>query len=253
MKASEPDLDLRVVRYFVAVAEHGHFGRAAEALHVTQPSLSRQVRRLEREIGAVLLERIPQGCRLTEAGAAFLPPAKALLHAATEAAAMARAAARPHRVTIGYATNFVVTPAVRELRRRHPDAEVSTVHLAWNEARDALLEHRVDIAVTRLPLRTDRLHVTPLHEEPRVLLVAVGHRLAGARAATLADIADEPMLRSTDPEWDLTTVPLRDVAPSQTVLVTRAGERNPLVARFGAIAVDVLVPPGSAEVTGSER
>ena len=231
MKASEPDLDLRVVRYFVAVAEHGHFGRAAEALHVTQPSLSRQVRRLEREIGAVLLERIPQGCRLTEAGAAFLPPAKALLHA----------------------TNFVVTPAVRELRRRHPDAEVSTVHLAWNEARDALLEHRVDIAVTRLPLRTDRLHVTPLHEEPRVLLVAVGHRLAGARAATLADIADEPMLRSTDPEWDLTTVPLRDVAPSQTVLVTRAGERNPLVARFGAIAVDVLVPPGSAEVTGSER
>ena len=81
----------------------------------------------------------------------------------------------------------------------------------------------------------------------------MGHRLAGARAATLADIADEPMLRSTDPEWDLTTVPLRDVAPSQTVLVTRAGERNPLVARFGAIAVDVLVPPGSAEVTGSER
>jgi len=305
LKASEPDLDLRLVRYFVAVAEHGHFGRAAEALHVTQPSLSRQVRRLEREIGAVLLERIPQGCRLTEAGAAFLPPAKALLHAATEASAMARAAARPHRVTIGYATNLVVTPAVRELRRRHPDAEVSTLHLAWNEARDALLEHRVDIAVTRLPLRTDRLHVTPLHEEPRVLLVAAGHRVAGTRSATLADIADEPMLRSTDPEWDafwrvdprpdgrpapdgplpggaaadrfeavaegravaivpastwgpvqrpdLTTVPLRDVAPGQTVLVTRAGEQNPLVARFGAIAVDVLVPPGSAEVTGSER
>lgn len=293
------DLDLRLVRYFVAVAEHGHFGRAAETLHVAQPSLSRQVRRLEREIGAVLLERTPQGCRPTEAGKVFLPAAKALLLAAAEASATAREVARPHRVRIGYATNFVVTPAVLELRRRHPDAEVMTVHLAWNEARDALLEHRIDVAVTRLPLRTDHLHVTPLFEEPRVLLVAVGHRLAGARSVALADIADDPMPRSADPEWDafwrvdprpdgrrapggpllggvadrfeavaegravaivpastwgpdqrpdLTTVPLRGVAPSQTVLVTRAGEQSPLVVEFGVIAAAVLAPP---ELSGS--
>src|SRR5438128_2496210 len=63
-----PDLELRLVRYFIAVAEQRHFGRAAEALHITQPSLSRQVRRLEEQMGARLLDRTPQGTRLTEAG-----------------------------------------------------------------------------------------------------------------------------------------------------------------------------------------
>ncbi|MGP3971643.1 LysR family transcriptional regulator [Streptomyces sp. 6N223] len=197
------DLDLRLVRYFTVVAEHGHFGRAAEALHVTQPSLSRQVRRLEQQLGARLLDRTPQGSRLTEAGEVFLPRARALLRNAAQAAAHARAAAEPRRITIGYTSGLIVTPAVRELRRRHPDADVHTLHLAWSEPRAALLDHRVDVAVARLPFPTDKLHVTVLYDEPRLLLVPVDHRLAGKESVTLDDIADEPLPRMPSaPDWD---------------------------------------------------
>ncbi|QKV73213.1 LysR family transcriptional regulator [Amycolatopsis sp. Hca4] len=196
------DLDLRLVRYFAAVAEHRHFGRAAAALHTTQPSLSRQIRRLEGQLGARLLDRTPQGTRLTRAGEVFLPRAKELLDSAEQAAASTRAAAAPSRVTIGYRTNLFVTAAARELRHRHPEAEVLTQHLGWTETRAALLEHRVDVAVTRLPLRTDGLRVTPLYEEERVLLVSADHRLAGRESVTLADFADEPLPRLDDPEWN---------------------------------------------------
>ncbi|MER5345254.1 LysR family transcriptional regulator [Streptomyces mirabilis] len=196
------DLDLRLVRYFTVVAEHRHFGRAATALCIAQPSLSRQIRRLEQQLGARLLDRTPQGSRLTEAGEVFLPQAKALLRSATQAAARTRAAARPGRVTIGYTSGLIVTPAVREMRRLHPDAEVVAQHLVWNDAHAALVEHRVDVAVTRLPMRTDQLHVTILYDEPRVLLVPVDHRLAGKESVTLDDIADEPLPRVSDSSWN---------------------------------------------------
>ncbi|GAA3590854.1 LysR family transcriptional regulator [Nonomuraea rosea] len=197
------DLDLRLVRCFAVVAEHRHFGRAAVVLHLTQPSLSRQIRRLEQQLGARLLDRTPQGSRLTEAGEVFLPLAKTLLRSAAQAAARTRAAAQPSRITIGYTAGLIITPAVRELRHRHPDADVRTMHLAWNEPREALLDHRVDAAVTRLPFPTDRLHVTILYDEPRVLLVPLDHRLAGKESITLDDIADEPLprLRQSDPAW----------------------------------------------------
>ena len=203
---SEPssvDLDLRLVRYFVEVADHRHFGRAAAALRVAQPSLSRQIRRLEQQLGARLLDRTPQGTQLTDAGAAFLPSAKALLRSAARAAAQARAAGHPSRITVGYTAGLIVTPAVRELRRQHPDADVHAVHLGWTEAREALLGHRVDAVVARLPFPTDQLHVTILYDEPRVLVVPLDHRLAGKESITLDDIADEPMprMRDSDPAW----------------------------------------------------
>ncbi|WIV55758.1 LysR family transcriptional regulator [Amycolatopsis nalaikhensis] len=198
----EPDLDLRLVRGFTVVAERGHFGRAAAELHLTQSSLSRQIVRLEQQVGARLLDRTPQGTRLTEAGEAFLPLAVELLRTAAGAAAHARSVARPRRITVGYMANLIVTPAVRELRHRHPDAEVRTKHLEWDDSRAALLEHRVDVAVLRLPLRTGGLHVTVLYDEPRVLLVSSEHRLAGKESVTLDDIADEPLPRAADPEWD---------------------------------------------------
>ncbi|MFE0111464.1 LysR family transcriptional regulator, partial [Amycolatopsis sp. NPDC059019] len=112
------DLELRLIRYFIAVAEHGQFSRAAAALHIGQPSLSRQIRGLEHQLGVRLLERTPRGTRLSEAGEAFLPKAKALLRAADEAAAGARAAAAPGRVCVGFSGWVIVTPATTALRRR---------------------------------------------------------------------------------------------------------------------------------------
>jgi DNA-binding transcriptional LysR family regulator len=196
------DLDLRLVRCFTVVAEHGHFGRAATELHLTPSSLSRQIGRLEQQVGARLLDRTPQGSKLTEAGEVFLPLARALLRSATQATARAQAAARPSRITVGYIANIIVTPAVRELRHRHPDADVRTLHLGWHEPREALLDHRVDVAVARLPFATDQLHVTVLYDEPRVLVVPLDHRLAGKESVTLDDIADEPLPRAFDPEWN---------------------------------------------------
>src|SRR5271168_2059670 len=197
------DLDLRLVRYFVVVADHRHFGRAAIALRVAQPSLSRQIRRLEQQLGARLLDRTPQGTQLTEAGEVFLPRAKALLRSAVQATAQARAAAQPSRIIVGYTRGLIVTPAVRELRREHPDADVQVTHVDWDQARNALLDHRVDALVTRLPFPTDQLHVTVLYAEPRVVAIPIDHRLAGRESVTLDDIADEPMprLRHSDPAW----------------------------------------------------
>src|ERR1700748_625768 len=107
------DLDLRLVGYFVVVAEHRQFSRAATALRVAQPSLSRQIRRLEQQLGVRLLDRTPQGTRLTEAGDVFLPRAKALLRSASQTIAQVRCAAQPSRITIGYTTSKIITPAVR--------------------------------------------------------------------------------------------------------------------------------------------
>jgi len=193
------DLDLRLVRCFTVVAEELHFGRAAAVLHLAQPSLSRHVRRLEGELGVRLFDRTTQGTQLTEAGAAFLPRAEALLRSAAEATSVARAAGHPSRIVIGYMTGLIVTPAVRA---RHPDADVHHSFLGWGEMPAALLEHRVDVVVGRFPFATEGLTVTVLFEEPRVLLMPVGHRLAGKEYVTLDDIADEPVPRFPDPEFN---------------------------------------------------
>ncbi|MEV6759091.1 LysR substrate-binding domain-containing protein [Streptomyces sp. NPDC051105] len=191
------DVELRLVRYFTVVAEELHFGRAAESLHLAQPSLSRQIRRLERELGVRLLDRTPRGTRLTEAGETFLPQARELLRSAARAAASARSAAAHGPFTVGYTTHQIVTPAVRELRQRHPEADVRTLHVDWSEPRAALLDHRVDVVVTRFLFTADDLDITVLYDEPRVLLVPLGHRLAGKESVTLADFADEPLPRFT--------------------------------------------------------
>jgi len=242
---------LRLVRYFTVVAEHQHFGRAAEALHVAQPSLSRQIRHLEQQLGARLLDRTPQGSRLTEAGEVFLPLARALLRSADQAAARTRAAAQPSRITIGYTIGLIVTPAVRQLRREHPDADVQTLHLDWNQPREALLDHRVDAVVTRLPLRTAGLHVTILYDEPRVLLVPLDHRLAGKESVSIDDIADEPIPRLPDPAWNAywRIDPRPDGSPAPDgPLVEAIEDKNELIAAGQAVAV---IPAGVA--VGSPR
>jgi DNA-binding transcriptional LysR family regulator len=243
------DLDLRLVRYFTVVAEHRHFGRAAAALLIAQPSLSRQIRHLEQQLGARLLDRTPQGSRLTEAGEVFLPRAKALLRAAGQASAAARAAAQPSRITIGYTISIIVTSAVRDLRRQHPDADVHTLHLDWNEPRQALLDHRVDAAVTRLPIRTDGLHVTILYDEPRLLLIPLEHRLAGKESVTLQDIADEPMPRLPDAAWNAywRIDPRPDGSPAPDgPLVEAIEDKIELIAAGQAVAI---IPAGVRTVS----
>ena len=249
------DLELRVVRYFVAVAEHGHFGRAAAALHITQPSLSRQIRGLERQLGTTLLLRTPRGSELTDAGRAFLAHAEPMLAAAVRAAAHARAAAAPRRLTVGYTTNLVVAAAVRELRVRHPDVDVTVRHLPWNGAHPALTDRLVDVAVTRLPIPRDGVELTTLYREPRAVLVARRHRLAAKDAVELADLEGEVMPRVSDAMWDSwwRSGPRPDgwTAPDGPVL-DDAAEMFDFIAETGAVLIvpaDSRIPDLNPELT----
>ncbi|MFI5608011.1 LysR family transcriptional regulator [Amycolatopsis sp. NPDC051903] len=184
------DLELRLVRYFTVVAKHLNFGRAAAELHLAQPALSRQIQRLEGRLGVRLLERTPQGSRLTDAGEAFLPQAAALLQAARQAALTARAFAPAGKVLIGYVEDLVITPAVRDLRGRHPRAEIGTRHLECFDER-AFAEGQVDVLVVRDPqfVPAGAARTTVLYEEPRMLVVPAGHRLAGRASVTPDDFA----------------------------------------------------------------
>ncbi|WP_406168404.1 LysR family transcriptional regulator [Streptomyces sp. NBC_00996] len=238
--------DLRLVWCFTVVAEYRHFGRAAEALHTTQPSLSRQIHRLEQQLGARLFERTPHGNHLTEAGQVFLPLATELLRSADHAAARTRVAARPSRITVGYTSGLIITPVVRELRHRYPDAEVRTLHLAPDEPRPALLDRRVDAVVARLPFPTDGLDVTALYDEPRVLVVSRDHRLAGKESVTLDDIADEPLpqVRGSDPLlsafWRIDPRPDGRPAPDGP-LIEAVEDKFELIAAGQAVAISVHV------------
>lgn len=189
------DLELRLVRYFTVVAEHANFSRAAAELHVAQPSLSRQIQRLEHRLGVRLLERTPQGAVLTEAGTAFLPEALALLRAARRAAGTARAHTPAGKVVIGYVEDLVITPAVRELRRRHPRADISTRHLECAEER-AFADGLVDVLVARDPrfLPAGEVRTTVLYREPRVLVVPTDHPLAGRTSVSVTDFAGEEFI-----------------------------------------------------------
>lgn len=239
-----PDLDLRLVRYFTVVAEHLNFARAAAELHLAQPSLSRQIKQLEDVLGLRLLDRTPQGSRLTAAGAAFLPQAQALLHTAHQAMRTARAAAPPHAITIGYADDLVVTPAVRDLRHGHPGAHVRTRHLDWNDA-DALSGGRVDALVARtpLPFSAGGLDVTVLYDDSRVLLVPASHRLAGKESISPDDFADDPLVPCTGTTttwsgfWRLEPRPGGGPAPLGPTVVESFEDKLELVADGQAVAV----------------
>jgi DNA-binding transcriptional LysR family regulator len=121
---------------------------------------------------------------------------------------------------------------------------VLSLHLEWNEARAALLDHRVDAVVTRLPLETDGLLVTILYDEPRLLAVPVDHRLAGKESVTLDDIADEPIPRMPDPVWNaywrIDPRPDGNPAPDGP-LVDSIEDKNELIAAGQAVAI---IPAG---------
>ncbi|MFB7598440.1 LysR family transcriptional regulator [Streptomyces sp. NPDC056160] len=234
------DVDLRLVRYFTVVAEHGNFGRAATRLHLAQPSLSRQIQRLEAQLGVRLFDRSPQGSSLTDAGQAFLPRARTLLHEAEQAARTARAAVHPRAVTVGCAEGLVITACVQELRRRHPDSQVRTRHVDWRDPR-ALAEGRVDalVAYRPLPFPTDGYRVTKLHEEARVLVTSASHHLAHEEAVSLRALSDEELVPcvSTPVVWG-TPKPVGDrPAPPPPAIDDSYEDKLELIATGHCVAI----------------
>jgi DNA-binding transcriptional LysR family regulator len=215
------DVDLRKLRYFVAVAEQLHFGRAAEALHIAQPVLSRQVRALEEELGAQLFVRDKRATELTPAGRQLLADAGPLLAGADALRRrVSRAARGPGSFTIGFMPGLIVTGAVRALSGRHPQLAVDVLRTNWDDQTAVLHDGRADVSYIRLPVDQGGLQVRPLLAEPRVAALPAGHRLAGKDTVTIADLADEHLLQdpAAVPEWrDIATEmrnPRRRSAPA---------------------------------------
>ncbi len=206
------DVHGRELRYFVAVAEELHFTRAAERLHVSQPALSKQIRALERQLGAELFVRDKRGVELSPAGEALLPYARRVLEVWTEASdALARAAAAQRdRLVVGWSTSpgrDGLLPAVRSrFTERFPGAELRVRQVGWHDATAGLADGSSDVAFVWLPLAEPQRYVcTVVAEEPRLVAVPDGHPLAARPVVDFAELLDEPFLALPE-----STGPLRD-------------------------------------------
>ncbi|MFC8515949.1 LysR family transcriptional regulator [Streptomyces sp. NPDC057257] len=195
------DVHVRDLRYFVTVAEELHFTRAAERLYVSQPALSKQIRALERQLGVELLRRDRQGVELTAAGAALLPYARRVLAAWAQGAdvvAEARAALRSTLV-VGMSTSpgrGGLLPAIRSrFTAAQPQAAVRLRQVSWEDPTAGLADGDADVAFVWLPLPgQERYAWTVVAEEPRLVALPEGHRLAARAEVDFAELADEPFL-----------------------------------------------------------
>ncbi|HEY2479425.1 MAG TPA: LysR substrate-binding domain-containing protein [Solirubrobacterales bacterium] len=184
------------MRYFVAVAEELHFRRAAERLHVAQPAVSAQIRKLEDELGVSLLERAPQSVRLTDAGAAMLDDAKRLLHLAEGAEQTARTVrGRPSaRLRVGYEATALPAAVPRALQTVRGSARCEEATLRPGspiELLRAVRDERLDAAVVPLPAPTAGLRVTRLVEQGAIAALPISHPDAMAVSIPFALLAPE--------------------------------------------------------------
>jgi DNA-binding transcriptional LysR family regulator len=266
------DLDLRKVRYFVAVAELLHFGRAAERLHIAQPVLSRQIRALEKELAVSLLERGSHGVALTAAGRQLLDDAGPLLASADATRRRAyRAAHGPHRLVVGFRAGVVLSRVLRAFCAGRPDVSVEARRVEWDDQEDLILDGTVDVAFVRPPVRERGLKLLPLFTEELVAMLPADHRLAGKQELASADLDGEPRLRYADPgpddvpirtieekfervvagqgitlvprsvadqysRPDIAYVPVPDAEPARVLLAWDASRRSPLIAAFADVA-----------------
>jgi DNA-binding transcriptional LysR family regulator len=200
-------MELRSLRYFVAVAEELHFGRAAARLHMTQPPLSRAIKQLEADLGAELLHRSATGVTLTAAGAALYDEARTLLARADQARARVSAAAGPAALTIGTLADSAEQAGGRltaEFRRRHPGVHVRVREAELTDPTAGLRAGLVDVALTRAPFDETGISLHALRADPVGVVLRTDDPLAGRDQLSLDDLAGRPWFRlpdGTDPAW----------------------------------------------------
>ncbi|MFC8229036.1 LysR family transcriptional regulator [Streptomyces sp. NPDC057287] len=194
------DVDTRLLRYFVAVAEEGTLTRAAERLFVSQPALTKQIRQLETQLGVRLFTRSRSGMDLTEAGRALGERAPALLadwdRVLRETRSTARRAARVLRVGfMASAANEATPRIVAEFTRRRPGRQVDMKQAAWSNPSGGLADGDVDVALLRLPFPgQDALRTAVLFTEPRWIALPAGHPLAAYEVIPFRAVWDEPFV-----------------------------------------------------------
>jgi DNA-binding transcriptional LysR family regulator len=200
-------MDLRGLRYFVAVADERHVGRAAARLHMTQPPLSRAMRQLEADLGTQLLERTSTGVVLTAAGETLYTEARALLEQAERLTGRVRVAAGRPRITIGSLADtaeLVGTRLVGPFRRAHPHVSVGVHEFDLTDPTAGLRSGVVDVALTRMPFDTTGLRTHILDRQPVGVVVAATDPLAGRSSVAVGSLTDRRWVRlpdAADPAW----------------------------------------------------
>ncbi|MEV0051135.1 LysR substrate-binding domain-containing protein [Saccharopolyspora shandongensis] len=193
-------MELRHLQAFVAVAEELNFRRAAVRLHMSQPPLSQQIKRLEHEVGVALLRRTTRQVELTAAGEAFLREARKTLQSAEAAPRLARQAAAGEIgvVRLGFSgqTSYrVMLLIVRKFRERYPNVRFDILSpLYGGELVDQINQHEVDAGLLRLPVPTEGLCVRELDQHPLAVALPDGHRLAGEWRVGLDDLQGESFI-----------------------------------------------------------
>lgn len=217
-------MDLRHLRYFVAVAEELNFRRAAERLHVSQPPLSAQIAQLETELGARLLERSPgQQTRLTPAGAVLLEEARFILEKLNQSVEKVRRADKGEigTLTIGMTSSMaygVVPLLLRDFRQENPSVALRLLELTTAQQEKALLDRTIDLAFCYPPLENIGFNTLPVCDETLVLAIPEAHPFAARKKIRLRDLHNEALLtfpRALSPGlYDLIHSAISDRAPS---------------------------------------
>jgi LysR family hydrogen peroxide-inducible transcriptional activator len=189
-------MELHQLRYFVAVAQTGNFSRAAERCHVSQPSLSQQVLKLERRLGQPLLNRLGRRAVLTDAGRLLLDRATAILAAVEEAERRLSdgGGLQGGRLAVGAIPTiapYLLPPALEVFARRCPNVELDVQEEVTRNLIAAVIEGDLDLALVALPVADERLQVEPMLTEPLFAAVPRGHPLARRRKITIGDLSAE--------------------------------------------------------------
>jgi len=232
-------MELRHLRYFIAVAEELHFGRAAQRLHMAQQPLSRQIQNLEKELDVRLFQRTKRTVRLTEVGHIFLEEAKKTLKQADQAILLAQQTSRGEigQFAIGYtgpALNRVLPQVVRQFKAFHPKVDLTLERLLTNDQVNALLTGAIQVGLLHPPLQNHTLSLETIHRENLVVMMPSTHPLAKAAPAPLSiqDLAEEPFILFPRPvgpvlydqiislcrRADFSPNVVQEVVPQQTIL-----------------------------------
>lgn len=253
-------MDLVLLRYFVAVAEERHIGRAAARLGMTQPPLSRAMRRLEADLGVRLLDRTARGVTATAAGDALHDGARRLLDQADRLRGRVQDAAGTSAIAIGTladTADLVGGHLVARFREQHPRVQVSVHEADLGDPSAGLRRGLVDVALTRAPFDATGLRTHVLLSEPVGLVVREDDSLAGHPAVAVADLADRRWVRlppGTDPVWTAYWT----AGPADTgAAVSRTIQeclQSVLWNGTAALApLDQVLPPGLVTVPVSDR
>ncbi len=223
-------MEIRHLRYFVAVAEELHFGRAAQRLGMAQPPLSQQIRRLEQELGVQLLQRSKRRVQLTEPGRAFLDEARKVIAQVGIAVAVAQRASRGEvgRLAIGFlgAATFSLLPAILKVfRQRYPGVEIELHELKSSELIQSLHQGRIHVGLVRMPVNDELLSVEPILQEKLVVALPEHHLLAEKPRVDFRDLAGEAFL-----------LPPRQLAPGFYEQLAELSQRAGFSLRIGAEA-----------------